>query len=531
MSTLRTIVLALDGFDVSMLSLDEFSYLRSLYREGASSQLLSTIPYVTPSAFATIETGKDIGKHGVSGFLKFDGFTKSRLYTGRDIEDRTFYEILHGHGKKCFIMLMPYSYPPKIEGDIVFDWLSGKSEKSILHPPSLAEDFPGLAELRAFPDKVVNLAEFIRGIRVETRKSLDVIAKIFRSRKYDFSFFYVPAPDRIMHTIGIDIAEGNQSKSVDIAKETFQDIDNCIKTINSELRSEESLMIMSDHGFTIYDYQFFINDWLEDNGYLVYGGSDASTDTRSARLAKKFLPDIDNAGQVKTVRIPKAIGRLIRKNRALNKLAIPLRKNIERSLKWSIVDAPNVNLDKSAAVCFEFHEQGIYLNRRVLSPAETEATKKEIIMKLSSTGVDAYDKNQLYAGPNADNIADIYLASSKYSFGLGLGGNGFEDVKNGDHRREGILILSGESFEKKTANGVLPSLLDIAPTILHMMDTPVPADMQGRVLNEWFGGSSELASRKTRYVESTSMSTSQTGVMSAEEEEVVKERLRSLGYI
>ena len=97
-----------------------------------------------------------------------------------------------------------------------------------------------------------------------------------------------------------------------------------------------------------------------------------------------------------------------------------------------------------------------------------------------------------------------------------------------DHRREGILLLLGESFEQKP-NG--PTLLDLAPTILHLLDVPVPIDMQGRVLTECFASSSELAARKTKYIESSSSSINQGSAMSAEEEEIVKERLKRLGYI
>jgi len=527
---MKTLVLALDGFDANLLSLNEFSTLRALYRERVASPLMSTIPYTTPTAFATMQTGKDLGKHGISGFLKFDGSTKSRLYTGSDIEDRTFYEMLHEHGKKCFIMGLPYNYPPKIPGDLVFDWLSGKSNKSLVYPSRLADDFPGLAELLDFPDHASTLDQFMERVQSETKKSLEIIMKVIRSRKYDFCFFYVPAPDRIQHKIAVDIMEESNSNSVRIAKQTFAEIDNCIKTINSELRHDESLIIMSDHGFTTYDYQFFMNDWLRENGYLVYGSSDISSDDRSMRMKLRYANDINtNMDRLRTVRIPKSVGKLIRRHHTFRKLAQPLRMKLERGLGWSIIDSPNVNLEKSTAVCFETGEQGIYLNRKILSMKEIEDTKKELVGKLSSGGIHAYDKNQLYTGSKLSNIADIYLESTKYCFGLGVGGTGFERVKVGDHRREGIMLLLGNSFANRPIN--VPTLFDLAPTILHLLNVPVPVDMQGRVLTECFAASSELASRETKYVESSSSSSQQATVMNADEEEIVKERLKSLGYI
>jgi predicted AlkP superfamily phosphohydrolase/phosphomutase len=525
---MKVIVLALDGFDVNLLSLNEFSYLAALYKNGVSSHLMSTIPYTTPTAFATMQTGKDAGKHGISGFLKFDGITKSRLYNGSDIEDKTFYEILHEYKKRCFIMGLPYNYPPRISGDIVFDWLSGKSSKSLIHPTSLVDGFPELAELRMFPDHANTMEEFMERLQKETIKLLDIITKVFRSRKYDFCFFYVPAPDRIQHKIAVDIAEGNNSASVRIAKQTFQEIDNCIKTMNSELRNDEALMIMSDHGFTTYNQQFFINDWLKENGFLTYGRSNIYKDDRSVRAKVRYSDDDEVDDHLRTVRIPKSMGRFIRKHQTIRHLALSMRMNLERSLGWSIIDTPSVNLDASQAVCFEALEQGIYLNRRVLSNGQLEDTKKELIKKLSSSGVEAYDRNELYSGPKVNELADVYLASSRCCFGIGVGGNGFEHMRVGAHRREGILLMLGNSFTKHPN---APTLLDLAPTILHLMDVPVPVDMQGHVLSECFIGSSELAERKTKYIESSSSNIQQTTVMNEEEEEIVRQRLKDLGYI
>ncbi len=50
-------------------------------------------------------------------------------------------------------------------------------------------------------------------------------------------------------------------------------------------------------------------------------------------------------------------------------------------------------------------------------------------------------------------------------------------------------------------------LLDIAPTVLHLMSVPIPADMEGKVLTK----------KKSAYSE--------------EDKEEVKERLSKIGYL
>jgi hypothetical protein len=127
----------------------------------------------------------------------------------------------------------------------------------------------------------------------------------------------------------------------------------------------------------------------------------------------------------------------------------------------------------------------------------------------------------------ANTVPDIYLTSSKYWIRRGLAGSVYSDIYQDHHRREGVLILSGEAFEKAPVN---PRIMDLAPTILHISNCPVPDDMQGRVLSESLRSTSEQARRPVRYIQS-SASTVQEQVLSDQEQEIIEDRLKSLGYM
>src|SRR5581483_7006864 len=93
------------------------------------------------------------------------------------------------------------------------------------------------------------------------------------------------------------------------------------------------------------------------------------------------------------------------------------------------------------------------------------------------------------------------------------------------HRMNGILIAAGPLIQS-TAQITNPNLTDLTPTILQLLNLPVPRDMDGRVLSEIFsqapnvqyGGSAELARARSE-------------AYSDEEEAQVVERLKDLGYI
>jgi len=100
---------------------------------------------------------------------------------------------------------------------------------------------------------------------------------------------------------------------------------------------------------------------------------------------------------------------------------------------------------------------------------------------------------------------------------------------SGDHRMNGVLICAGNDIRRgKTLEGA--HIVDLAPTVLHLMGTSVPKDMDGRVLVEMF---------EQRFMQANPIEYSDSGTedeipaspFSLEEEQDVKARLRALGYL
>jgi arylsulfatase A-like enzyme len=93
----------------------------------------------------------------------------------------------------------------------------------------------------------------------------------------------------------------------------------------------------------------------------------------------------------------------------------------------------------------------------------------------------------------------------------------------------GVLGLRGPGVR---SNLKLPeaSILDVAPTILHYLGLPIPAHMDGRVLTAAFDDAFNAAN-PVQTIASDLESGGDDDVYTAEEEEMVMEKLRDLGYV
>jgi len=100
----------------------------------------------------------------------------------------------------------------------------------------------------------------------------------------------------------------------------------------------------------------------------------------------------------------------------------------------------------------------------------------------------------------------------------------------GNHTMNGILVMH-DSCVRKGFRVEEASILDVAPTVLHLAGVPVPDGMDGHVLTETL---TELYVR-SHPVETVPDSDEDLsggeGQMSAEEEADVLEKLRDLGYV
>ena len=112
------------------------------------------------------------------------------------------------------------------------------------------------------------------------------------------------------------------------------------------------------------------------------------------------------------------------------------------------------------------------------------------------------------------------------------GGKKVQRLISGGHRPKGMIIMSGHG----TRAGCRISgagIMDVAPSILYLFGTPIPADMDGRVITDAFDRD-YVARHPVQYssIDAGVIGTNTTETVYTEEDaQAVEERLRGLGYV
>jgi predicted AlkP superfamily phosphohydrolase/phosphomutase len=216
-----------------------------------------------------------------------------------------------------------------------------------------------------------------------------------------------------------------------------------------------------------------------------------------------------------------------------------------------LLSLKDVDWSKTSAYCKTGQGQ-IFINLKgrdpqgvVNSGKECEDLQKEIIGKFrhlmheltgGKSQTEIYGREEIYSGDYLDEMPDITVVANKDGYQAGsfvdFGSNRVvSDVTllTGNHDMHGIFLAKGESVNKGSSiSGA--NLIDVAPTVLHVMGCKVPKDMDGRVLTGIFEAGF-MEQRPVAFTEPAVSKREARSEMSAEDQKQVLERLRSLGYI
>jgi len=138
----KLLVIGLDGASLELVSrwaseglLPSFG---RLLKNGSSGTLRSTIPALTPTAWTSLFTGKNPGKHGAYEFLRRRRDSYELDYVRNDLPRLgTIFRLFSDAGKRVAAINVPFTYPPEPINGIMIAGLGAPDNDRFVYPLDL----------------------------------------------------------------------------------------------------------------------------------------------------------------------------------------------------------------------------------------------------------------------------------------------------------------------------------------------------------------------------------------------------------
>ncbi len=557
----RLLMVALDGATLDLLQpwmeAGELPLLARLFREGSGGVLNSTVPWATPTAFASLATGVNPGQHGVYDFGTLLGEDyASFVPTNRShIRGRSLWQLLSAAGLSNAIINVPMTYPAEpVNGWLVAGIPYPGASKRLSHPPEL------IGELRqrgwdlarnASDDLGGNYQAYFEGLVELVHARSAAAAYLLHAKSPDFAAVHYLETDQVQHRYwqflpGEPRYRPGHPLSSAILK-LYQAVEEGLAELLSAAGDGVTLCLMSDHGFGPTRRQVWLNNWLRENGYLALKktpGVRAKQRLYQAGLTPAALRE------AAPERLKLAILRFFerQKGRALadtlerDAAGVARKGFFDRLTERLAIDFYDLDWEQTRAFSTGTTSVGyVWLNVRGRDPqgmvapgADYERTREEIAAALRrwplvgtvSNADELWHGDALASAPDlvvqwADPATDARYFQTRFS-----SYQVSKPVPNdyAGHRRDGLFLFHGPSVQP--GKRFAADLLDLTPTVLWLLDQAVPSYMDGQVLSDCFADE-----RPVRYLEMEPLAAPAGGELSADDEEALRETLRGLGYL
>ena len=492
-SDLRTLLVGIDAACEEILDPlfadGELPTLEAIVADGASGPLVSQIPPWTASAWPSLYTGMNPGKHGVFSFLAFDGYDWD-VVNATDVRERTLWELLDRHGLTSVVVNVPVTHPPRgFEGALIPGYTA--PEDPDCHPPGLLDDLRDeIGDYRVYPadDSTATYRAAVRS-RGETFRYL---ADRFEPH---FGFLEFQVTDTVFH---------DRPDDEETIRAIYRELDRQLEQ-TLETCDPDTVVVASDHGMGPYDgHEFRVNDFLREAGYVepVRGGRGMPT---WSRIRDRNLKDGEQETPSEPAHLERAMAALARVGITSQRVGAALeRVGLADAVAARVPDplvsagTEQVDFPASAAYMRSRIELGIRINLEgrepdgVVPKSEYETARRTLIEELSAVttpeGEPVFEtvgpREEFFHGPESHRAVDVVTVPADFDQFLSttLRGEQFgPPTEPWNHKRDGIIAVAGEDVDPTSGVGDA-HLCDVAPTVLATLGLPADERMDGEVL-------------------------------------------------
>lgn len=436
----RVVVFGIDGAPYTLLTrfCDEgvMPHLSRLRATGILRQMDVSLPEVSSVSWTSFATGVNPGKHGIYGFSDLVPRQKQLMFpNATHVKSPAVWELLGQHGRTSMVVNLPQTYPARpLRGAMISGFVAPELTQAV-YPRIL---LPRLKAMDYALDVDTHEAHSgdLPGFLASCRKTLQGHAKAFSllwtHQTWDLFIATVTATDRLHHFLW-DANEPSHPLHAEFIQ-FYRAVDDILGELLARMTPADTLLIVSDHGFTAVEQELYVNRWLEAEGLLTWQfPAEGKAVPHPSSLAFALDP-----------------GRIYLNTRRRFEHGILSDDDAEQLLNRLLSTLPLLTCPSSA-------QPDLPVLEKVLRGSE------------------------LFAGAQAAEAPDLLLLGR---WGIDVKAGSGPGPLFGRSRFTGMHTRDDATFfiSRKDVLNRRPHIIDLTPTILALLGLPLPAHLDGQSL-------------------------------------------------
>jgi predicted AlkP superfamily phosphohydrolase/phosphomutase len=435
---------------------EKFPVMNEMLTKSIYGKMRSSDPPITIPAWMVMCTGKDPGRLGLYGFRHRKGYSYKDMWiaTSQSIKEKTVWDYVGEHGGSSCLVSVPPSFPPRpVSGNLVSCFITPDHQKEYTYPPELRQEIE--AKFGPYMFDVVFRTEDREKIRGEifemTEKRFQVLDYLIQNKPWDFFMFVEIGVDRVQHAFWKYMdpehhlyEKGNPYENVIV--DYYKFVDGKIGELLSRIDKDTAVLVISDHGAKRMKGAFCINEWLIKEGDLVI----------------KEKPAVGTNLEKTQVDWPRT------KIWGWGGYYARLFLNVEGREPQGMIKPEDYEKEREALIARLKDIRGPEGERW-----ETQVIKpKEYFREVRGDYPDlmVYFDDLYWRSAGTMGYDTLYLPEND---------TGPDDAV---HAQNGMYILYDPRNTISQTKDI--DILDVAPTLLHILGISVPDDMMGRIIRE-----------------------------------------------
>ncbi len=270
----RMVIIGLDGMPYRLIEdLAEngvMPHTKGIIGRGVFRQMASSIPEVSSVAWSSIITGTNPGRHGIFGFTDIPpGTYRLSFPCFSDLKALPFWN--HEGNCRSVIINVPFTYPAASLNGVLIAGFVALDLTRATYPPSLV---PKLNEMGYQIDVDANKAHksldlFLKDLDRTLQARIQSYRYLWDKEEWQTFMLVFTSTDRLAHFLW-DAYEDRSHKYHAAFLDHLHQIDDVIGEIVHKMKDNDSLIVLSDHGFELSENDIYINFFLEQEGFLKF---------------------------------------------------------------------------------------------------------------------------------------------------------------------------------------------------------------------------------------------------------------------